>query len=58
MPTQPLSHTTAPTTSSLATSRSNLYAEGKVCLSLLGTWQGPGWSPDTSTLSQVSSARG
>jgi len=21
----------------------NLYAEGKVCLSILGTWQGPGW---------------
>ena len=23
----------------------NLYKDGKVCLSLLGTWQGPGWSP-------------
>lgn len=34
-------------------SRSNLYAEGKVCLSLLGTWSGPGWVPGTSTLSQV-----
>lgn len=22
----------------------NLYTEGKVCLSILGTWQGPGWS--------------
>jgi len=21
----------------------NLYADGKVCLSILGTWQGPGW---------------
>jgi len=31
----------------------NLYAEGKVCLSLLGTWQGPGWSPGISTLGQV-----
>ena len=31
----------------------NLYANGKVCLSLLGTWSGPGWDPDTSTLSQV-----
>jgi hypothetical protein len=29
------------------------YAEGKVCLSLLGTWSGPGWEPDVSTLSQV-----
>ena len=31
----------------------NLYADGKVCLSLLGTWQGPGWVPGTSTLLQV-----
>ena len=31
----------------------NLYAEGKVCLSLLGTWQGPSWDPGTSTLLQV-----
>ena len=22
----------------------NLYVEGKVCLSILGTWSGPGWS--------------
>jgi hypothetical protein len=29
------------------------YREGKVCLSLLGTWSGPGWVPGTSTLSQV-----
>eukprot|EP00899_Mesostigma_viride_P009709 jgi/Mesvir1/1873/Mv22908-RA.1 len=31
----------------------NLYEEGKVCLSLLGTWHGPGWIPGTSTLLQV-----
>eukprot|EP00286_Rhodomonas_abbreviata_P007524 CAMPEP_0181322120 /NCGR_PEP_ID=MMETSP1101-20121128/19058_1 /TAXON_ID=46948 /ORGANISM="Rhodomonas abbreviata, Strain Caron Lab Isolate" /LENGTH=531 /DNA_ID=CAMNT_0023430011 /DNA_START=33 /DNA_END=1629 /DNA_ORIENTATION=- len=31
----------------------NLYADGKVCLSLLGTWSGPGWDPQTSTLLQV-----
>ena len=31
----------------------NLYDCGKVCLSLLGTWQGPGWDPKTSTLLQV-----
>ncbi|KAG8980855.1 hypothetical protein FRB90_007442 [Tulasnella sp. 427] len=31
----------------------NLYAEGKVCLSLLGTWSGPGWVPGRSTLLQV-----
>ena len=23
----------------------NLYEGGKVCLSILGTWQGPGWKP-------------
>jgi ubiquitin-protein ligase len=31
----------------------NLYNCGKVCLSLLGTWQGPGWQPGESTLLQV-----
>ncbi|KAJ4481506.1 ubiquitin conjugating enzyme family protein [Lentinula edodes] len=31
----------------------NLYADGKVCLSLLGTWTGPGWVPFKSTLLQV-----
>nr|XP_019043448.1 ubiquitin-conjugating enzyme family protein [Kwoniella bestiolae CBS 10118]OCF22378.1 ubiquitin-conjugating enzyme family protein [Kwoniella bestiolae CBS 10118] len=31
----------------------NLYADGKVCLSLLGTWQGPGWISGQSTLLQV-----
>jgi ubiquitin-protein ligase len=31
----------------------NLYANGKVCLSLLGTWAGPGWNPDLSNLSEV-----
>ncbi|KAJ6485001.1 ubiquitin conjugating enzyme family protein [Mycena vitilis] len=31
----------------------NLYADGKVCLSLLGTWQGPGWVSGRSTLLQV-----
>lgn len=31
----------------------NLYANGKVCLSLLGTWSGPGWQPGKSTLLQV-----
>ena len=31
----------------------NLYNCGKVCLSLLGTWAGPGWNPKTSTLLQV-----
>lgn len=23
----------------------NLYIDGKVCLSILGTWEGPGWTP-------------
>lgn len=31
----------------------NLYECGKVCLSLLGTWSGPGWQPKESTLLQV-----
>jgi ubiquitin-protein ligase len=31
----------------------NLYAEGKVCLSLLGTWEGEPWDSKTSTLHQV-----
>ncbi|KZT06502.1 ubiquitin conjugating enzyme family protein [Laetiporus sulphureus 93-53] len=31
----------------------NLYADGKVCLSLLGTWTGPGWVAGKSTLLQV-----
>ncbi|KAI9448119.1 hypothetical protein H4582DRAFT_1802380 [Lactarius indigo] len=32
----------------------NLYADGKVCLSLLGTWAGPGWVAGKSTLLQAS----
>jgi len=31
----------------------NLYASGKVCLSLLGTWSGPKWNPKKSSLFQV-----
>jgi ubiquitin-protein ligase len=31
----------------------NLYNCGKVCLSLLGTWRGPGWVSGESTLLQV-----
>jgi baculoviral IAP repeat-containing protein 6 len=31
----------------------NLYSSGKICLSLLGTWNGPGWIPGKSTLLQV-----
>ncbi|KAK7676142.1 hypothetical protein QCA50_020892 [Cerrena zonata] len=31
----------------------NLYQDGKVCLSLLGTWTGPGWISGKSTLLQV-----
>jgi len=29
----------------------NLYANGKVCLSILGTWSGPGWTPSLTTTS-------
>ncbi|EJD00913.1 uncharacterized protein FOMMEDRAFT_135199 [Fomitiporia mediterranea MF3/22] len=31
----------------------NLYSDGKVCLSLLGTWSGPSWVSGKSTLLQV-----
>jgi len=31
----------------------NLYVDGKVCLSLLGTWSGPSWDSARSTLLQV-----
>jgi baculoviral IAP repeat-containing protein 6 len=31
----------------------NLYNEGKVCLSLLGTWPGEPWNPKVSNLLQV-----
>ena len=31
----------------------NLYEDGTVCLSLLGTWEGEPWNPATSTLLQV-----
>ncbi|MCO5548960.1 hypothetical protein L7F22_002424 [Adiantum nelumboides] len=31
----------------------NLYQNGKVCLSLLGTWSGPGWKAGQSSILQV-----
>ncbi|KAF1365799.1 hypothetical protein EJ07DRAFT_58385, partial [Lizonia empirigonia] len=31
----------------------NLYADGTICLSLLGTWEGEPWKPGESTLLQV-----
>jgi ubiquitin-conjugating enzyme E2 O len=31
----------------------NLYVDGKVCLSLLGTWSGPAWDSQQSTMLQV-----
>ncbi|KAK3328114.1 hypothetical protein B0T19DRAFT_400904 [Cercophora scortea] len=31
----------------------NLYSNGKVCLSLLGTWAGQGWESERSTILQV-----
>lgn len=36
----------------------NLYTCGKVCLSILGTWQGPGWTPCNSISSVLMSIRG
>ena len=35
----------------------NLYADGKVCLSILGTWKGPAWSPAQSIGSLLLSIR-
>jgi len=31
----------------------NLYQDGYICLSLLGTWSGPGWDPQCSNLLQL-----
>lgn len=31
----------------------NLYQDGYICLSLLGTWSGPGWDPQRSNLLQL-----
>ncbi|KAF2663702.1 UBC-like protein, partial [Microthyrium microscopicum] len=31
----------------------NLYRDGKVCLSLLGTWSGEPWRPNVSTMLQI-----
>ncbi|KAL2022375.1 hypothetical protein VTK56DRAFT_5442 [Thermocarpiscus australiensis] len=31
----------------------NLYPDGKICLSLLGTWPGQPWEPDRSTILQI-----
>lgn len=31
----------------------NLYACGKVCLSILGTWSGPKWHPKSSSILQI-----
>lgn len=33
----------------------NLYKNGKVCLSILGTWQGPAWLPSQSLSSVLMS---
>eukprot|EP00800_Vazella_pourtalesii_P013727 TRINITY_DN3342_c1_g1_i2.p1 TRINITY_DN3342_c1_g1~~TRINITY_DN3342_c1_g1_i2.p1 ORF type:complete len:223 (+),score=36.67 TRINITY_DN3342_c1_g1_i2:249-917(+) len=35
----------------------NLYANGKVCLSILGTWSGPGWTPAQNISSVVLSVQ-
>jgi len=52
-PTEPPKVTLVTTAGGKVRFNPNLYAEGKVCLSLLGTWAGPGWDPKTSTLLQV-----
>nr|QFG74307.1 MAG: ubiquitin-conjugating enzyme [Megaviridae environmental sample] len=38
-------HVTFLTTDGFVRFNPNLYADGKVCLSILGTWTGPGWTP-------------
>jgi ubiquitin-conjugating enzyme E2 O len=49
-------------TSGLGRINPNLYEEGKICLSLLGTWpgkeKGEGWSPDATILQLLVSLQG
>jgi hypothetical protein len=42
-----------PIRSPRSTSRRAVHMRAQVCLSLLGTWSGPGWDAKTSTLLQV-----
>jgi len=49
----PLVHFLASYVGSCERLNPNLYRDGKVCLSILGTWAGPGWDPQKSTLLQV-----
>ncbi|CAE7689032.1 UBC23 [Symbiodinium pilosum] len=49
----PLVHFMASYVSSCEKLNPNLYNDGKVCLSILGTWAGPSWDPQKSTLLQV-----
>lgn len=51
-PSSPPKVTLVTTGSGLIRFNPNLYKNGKVCLSLLGTWRGPGWHPKC-TLLQV-----
>ena len=36
----------------------NLYVNGKVCLSVIGTWAGPGWSPANTVVSVLQIIQG
>ena len=36
----------------------NLYVNGKICLSILGTWQGPGWSSTMNIRTVINSIQG
>ncbi|KAK2002778.1 ubiquitin-conjugating enzyme [Colletotrichum falcatum] len=55
----PLGYPDVPPTMLFKTTRSgrrfnpNLYVDGKICLSLLGTWEGERWCPQKSTLLQL-----
>ena len=55
-PTHPVKFNLATTGGGTVRFNPNLYNDGKVCLSLLGTWQGTPeemWNPQTSSLLQV-----
>ncbi|KAJ1473058.1 ubiquitin-conjugating enzyme/RWD-like protein, partial [Baffinella frigidus] len=52
-PAEPPKVTLMTTGNGLVRFSPNLYSDGKVCLSLLGTWHGEAWQPDQSTLLQV-----
>jgi ubiquitin-protein ligase len=51
-------HGTFITTNGKTRFNPNLYVNGKICLSILGTWQGPGWSSALGIQSVINSIQG